>query len=250
MRDRQSVEALQWLAQMSQTHNNVTHAGNGREVHLPRVPNVKVDGYCEEMIEVFEYLGCFWHGCTCKPNRHKPIGNTDETLLSRYEETEARLKKIEKDGYKVISFWGCQFRKLLRQNPSLENELSVHPYVKNSPINIRDALYEGRTEATKTYYRVKQGEEIHYVDVISLYPYICKYGKFHVGHPKVYVGADCPPDCLDREGIMKCKVLPPRCLYHLVLPYKSNSKLMFPLCSACSDTMNQGPLPTLMRSGV
>ena len=27
--------------------------------------------------------------------------------------------------------------------------------------------------------------------------------------------------------------------YHPVVPYKSNSKLMFPLCSACADTMNQ-----------
>jgi hypothetical protein len=44
----------------------------------------------------------------------------------------------------------------------------------------------------------------------SVYPYICKYGKFPVGHPKVYVGADCPLDCLDREGVVKCKVLPSR----------------------------------------
>ena len=29
-------------------------------------------------------------------------------------------------------------------------------------------------------------------------------------------------------------------LYHPVLPYKCNSKLLFPLCSACADTMNQG----------
>jgi hypothetical protein len=27
--------------------------------------------------------------------------------------------------------------------------------------------------------------------------------------------------------------------YHPVLPYKTNSKLMFHLCSACADTMNQ-----------
>ena len=53
----------------------------------------------------------------------------------------------------------------------------------------------------------------------------------------MYVGARCPPD---REGIMKCKVLPPRKLYHPVLPCKSNSKLMFPVCSTCSNTMNQG----------
>jgi hypothetical protein len=78
------------------------------------------------------------------------------------------------------------------------------------------------------------------VDVISLDPYICKYGKFPIGQPKVYVGTDLPSDCLDRNGIIKCAVLPPRNLYHPVLPYESNSKLMFPLCSACADTMNQG----------
>jgi len=116
----------------------------------------------------------------------------------------------------------------LRNTPGLENELSRHPYVKNVPINFRDALYGGRTGASKTYYRVKDGKEIRYLNVISLYPYICKYSKFAVGHPKVYVGADCPPDCLDREGVIKCKVLPPRGQYHAVLPYKSSSKLMFP----------------------
>ena len=56
----------------------------------------------------------------------------------------------------------------------------------------------------------------------------------------MYVGADFPPDCLDREGIIKCNVLHPTKLYHTVLPYKINSKLMFPLCSACADTMNKG----------
>ena len=91
-----------------------------------------------------------------------------------------------------MSISGYQFRKRLREIPGLQNELSSHTYVNNSPINIRDALYRCRTDATKTYYRVNQGERIHYVDVISLYPYICKYAKFPVGHPKVYVGADGP----------------------------------------------------------
>jgi len=45
---------------------------------------------------------------------------------------------------------GGEFRKLLRNTPGLENELCSHPYVKNAPINIRDALYGGRTEASKT----------------------------------------------------------------------------------------------------
>ena len=87
---------------------------------------------------------------------------------------------------------GFEFKKLITQNPALEKELSSHPCLKNSPLNIRDAMYVGRTEATKTYYKIRQGEIIYYVDVISLYPYICKYGNFPVGHPNVYVGASCP----------------------------------------------------------
>jgi len=73
MGNSQSVEVLQWLAYIGRTMNNINHAGNGSEVHLPGLPSVKVDGYCAETREVFEYLGCFWHGCQCIPNRHKPI---------------------------------------------------------------------------------------------------------------------------------------------------------------------------------
>jgi len=68
--------------------------GNGREVRLPGVPNVKIDGNCEETNEVSEYLGCFWHECLCMPNRHKSIGNLEETLENRYVETKARLQTI------------------------------------------------------------------------------------------------------------------------------------------------------------
>jgi hypothetical protein len=240
MTDRQSIEALQWLTYLGQTRNDISHAGNGREVSLDGLKNLKVDGYCAKTKEVFEYLGCFWRGCPCMSNRHVPIGNTNETLLSRYEETMARLQKIKDAGYKVISISGCEFKKLLRENPGLENEICSHPIVRNSPINIRDALYGGRTDTTKMWYKVKQCEEIHYVDVISLYPYICKYGKFPIGHPQVYVGTDCPADYLAWEGIIKCKVLPPRGLYHAVLTYKSNAKLTFPLCCKCADKIHQG----------
>jgi hypothetical protein len=66
----------------------------------------------------------------------------------------------------------------------------------------------------------------------------------------VYVGADCPRDWLDREGIVKCKVLPPRKLYHMVLPFTSNSKLMFPFFSTCADMMNRPTVHTLMMSDV
>ena len=61
------------------------------------------------------------------PNRHKPMGSTKETLLSRYEETTARLNEIENAGYKVISMWVCEFQILISGNPGLEKELVSHP---------------------------------------------------------------------------------------------------------------------------
>jgi hypothetical protein len=65
------------------------------------------------------------------PNRHKPIGKTDETLLSRYEETMARLKKMNDAGYNVVSILRCEFRKLQRDKTGLESELSSQTCVKS-----------------------------------------------------------------------------------------------------------------------
>jgi G:T-mismatch repair DNA endonuclease (very short patch repair protein) len=130
MGDRQSVEALQSLAYIGQTSDDIIHAGNGREVHLPGVTNVKVDDYSPKTKEVFEYLGCFWHGCPCIPNRHKPIGTTEEGLLTGNEETNARLEKVKNVDLAVVSIWGCEFRKLLREIPGLENELTLNPLLE------------------------------------------------------------------------------------------------------------------------
>ena len=123
-------------------------------------------GIAKKRMKSLSTFGFFWHGCLCIPNLHKHIGKTEETLQNRYGETKARLQKFENAGDKVVSIWGCEFRKVLRENPGLKNEICSHPYVKTSPINIRDALYGGRTEATKTCYRDKEGEMIHYVDAI------------------------------------------------------------------------------------
>ena len=40
---------------------------------------------------------------------------------------------------------------------------------------------------------------------------------------------------------LQLKILPPKTLYHPVLPYQSNGKLKFPLCAYCAATENQSP---------
>ena len=57
-----SKTSLQWLKYISGTENvYIQHAINGGEHFIPAVG--KVDGYCEQTNTVYEFQGCFWHGC-------------------------------------------------------------------------------------------------------------------------------------------------------------------------------------------
>jgi hypothetical protein len=75
---------------------------------------------------------------------------------------------------------------------------------------------------------------------MSLYPYICKYGKFPVGHPVVHVGDACKDKeaCLRVEGLIKCNIVQPERLYHFVLPFRPKQKHIFSLCRTCVVTSN------------
>ncbi|KAK9729439.1 DNA polymerase type B, organellar and viral [Popillia japonica] len=74
-----------------------------------------------------------------------------------------------------------------------------HELLRNTPLNPRDAFYGGRTGASKMYHTVVEDEKIKYVDVCSLYPWTNKYGKYPVGHPKVYVGRECQNEQLNQN---------------------------------------------------
>ena len=60
-----------------------------------------------------------------------------------------------------------------------------------------------------------------------------------VGHPRIIT--ENFEDISTYFGLIKCTVLPPRGLFHPVLPYRTQGKLMFPLCKSCADACNQTP---------
>jgi len=176
----------------------------------------------------------FYHGHTCQSFRDV-ITTSGHTLAERYERTMSRLEQITREGYQVKIEWECEFDEsgILRQKPELLN----HPIVQHSPLRTRNALYGGRTETMRLHYKANNNETIQYVDVMSLYPSICKYFKFPVGHPVIHVGDACRDieACLRLEGLIKCSIVPPDKLYHPVLPYRYLNKLMFYLCRTCVD---------------
>ena len=84
------------------------------------------------------------------------------------------------------------------------------------------------------YHHVDQDEKIHYIDYTSLYPFINKTGVYPKGHP-TFITQPGHTDISQYFGFVKCKVLPPRQLYHPVLPYREHDKLTFPLCALCPE---------------
>ncbi|XP_067668248.1 uncharacterized protein [Haliotis asinina] len=143
------------------------------------------------------------------------------------------------DNNHVVTQWECDFQKEQKDNEHLRAFLTTlqgpHTYMSD-PLDPRDAFFGGRTNTAKLYYEAKEEDEIKYVDVCWLYPYICKYGTYPMGHPKI---KDHPPisDLFELHGLIQCRVLPPTDLYHPVLPHK----LLFPLCRTV-------PVPTVMKT--
>ena len=111
----------------------------------------------------------------------------------------------------------------------------------SDPLNPREGLFGGRTNALHLYYEGEDDETIHYVDFTSLYPSVMRQGgEYPVGHPEIIL----PP--IDRfrvtqdyYGLNKVKVLPPQDLYLPVLPLHLNGKLLFVLCRTCAENLNQ-----------
>ena len=249
--DNQSREALKWLVWMENVlQQRIVFAARGREIRLDE--GVLVDGFCANRDGgrpiVLNYHGCFYHGCVkCyRINRDKPISSkNDECMNDRYERTLRIQKKIiDSDKYELIEIWGCDFAREYKTNHELRLYVDVHPLLRIKPLNPRDAFYGGRTENFVKVYDIGQNEQIHYVDVTSLYPFINKTGRYPVGHPAIFVGEECK-DVLGRnyekinefDGLISCKILPPRNLMHPLLPTKMHGKLLFLLCRKCAEDL-------------
>ena len=217
----------------------IQHALNGSEKKLFLKDQwYKVDGFDEASNTVYEYQGCFWHGCTLC---HSQDTVNKHNQIPMYELRERALKKntlIREAGYNLIEVWECALSKD-KDFQKFKKSTWKREFIE--PLNPRDAFYGGRTNATKLLYEFKKGECGRYVDFCSLYPTVMFYDYYPVGHPdKIF-----NPEKFDQEwyGLIKCKILPPQGLYHPVLPYRVKcaqaEKLMFPLCKTCAESKNQ-----------
>ena len=228
------------LASANPKPQYIQHVRNQGEYKIPGT-NIHVDGYCPDTHTVYEFQGCFTHGCpTCYPHRYeKHPRNYDRTMHDLYDVTQNKVQKLTERGYNVIQMWGCQWDHLRDTHPEIDSFVRELNFIQ--PLEPRDAFCGGRTNAIKLYHHITPGQKIHYIDVTSLYPWVNKKSTYPKGHPKI-IFTPGHTDIHQYFGLIQCKILPPRELYHPVLPYRHDNKLLFPLCARCVEEEMDKPL--------
>lgn len=192
--DNQSQKAIEWLLYCEKEIGcEIVHSGRAREYYLKE--GYKVDGYLDssnrdvastsninssEKGMVFEYQGCYYHGCPkcLTQNRDKARNNGGCTFNELYENTVKKISAIKSLGYDVKEMWECDFDRMKSENPAIREYLKNHPLVSKLVLNPKDAFFGGRTENFVTFHDIKNDERINYIDICSLYPSICKFSKF------------------------------------------------------------------------
>ena len=151
--------------------------------------------------------------------------------------TKIKNKKITDLGYNLIEVYECE----LTKNSDFKKWIKVNNVEIVTPLNPRVAFFGGRTNVTKLKYEFKDNEKGCYVDFVSLYPTVQYFKTYPVGHPTKILN----PISYDSKwfGFIKCKIDPPRNLYHPVLPVRTmcgkSEKLLFPLCRTCAEQQQQ-----------
>ena len=227
-----SLEWLHWQASQLPS-SSIQHAGNVGEYRVPNT-NYTVDGCDPATNTVYEFQGCFWHGCpSCYPNRsedHKCLEG--RSMADVYKYTQKKLENLKGRGYRMVEMWECVWAKQKQDKPNIGHFVNQLDIVE--PLNPRDAFCSGRTNAIKLYHQTETDEEIDYYDFTSLHPWVNKNAEYPIGHPDI-IFQPGHTDIAQYFGIAKCTVLPPTQLYHPVLPLRQNGKLTFPLCLTCVE---------------
>ena len=212
----------------------VRHVRSGGEVQvLSPAEMVFVDGFDQEINTIYEFYGCYFHGCSrCFPRNRDVRRNChkDRTVNEVYYTTEKKAAMLRQAGYQVIEKWECDFNPDKKTDPQLKSFLQDLKMVP--PLEPRDAFYGFRTAAATLYAKGDPGEDIKYCVVTSLYPWVNKYKEYPVRFPIIYTNPS-QQDIDQYFGVAQVDILAPEHLYHPVLPVHSNGKLTFPLCASC-----------------
>ncbi|CAB3989903.1 DNA polymerase, partial [Paramuricea clavata] len=233
----QSIIALHWLCEIQQDLEKQGHSlrsklsPEGEE----NILNYFVDGYCPETNTIYQFHGCFFHGCSnCFEGGDINKVNGQRFYVLR-EKTRRITNLFEDYRFNVVERWECEHVQACTLSRTTILEMGHVDFFAYINLNPRDALFGGRTSPAKLYHEVTTDEKLRYYDFTSLYPHVQKKYRYPTKHPEITRGVDkCAKLNIDKIfGLIKCKILAPLCMLFPVLPLRLE-KLMFALCTACA----------------
>ena len=130
-------------------------------------------------------------------------------------------------GYKVINMWGCEWEQLKKEKMTRAERKLLEEKAAMEHIDIRNAMFGGRTEAFKSYFKCNENQQVFHYDVVSEYPSCNALDDYPIGFKQFY--NPTIKEIIDGSfiGVVKCDVTPPKNLYIPLLPETKNGKLLF-----------------------
>ena len=154
-----SRKAVQLLSYLSQKLNfNIQHYYNGEEI---RVGGLSVDGYYAPEKTVFEFYGCFFHGCQTCFNKTTIQPLRGITMAELYQETMQREERLLQSSLvaKIVGIWEHEYDDMIKNSENFRLFCSSpDSTLPSMPFNLRDAFYGGRTNAFKLYHLVDHND--------------------------------------------------------------------------------------------
>ncbi|KAK3723304.1 hypothetical protein QZH41_008116, partial [Actinostola sp. cb2023] len=236
--DIQSLKAKKWLWWLEQqTPGLRLHTCYSVEGETS-ILGAKVDGYDPKTRTVYQFHGCFWHACPlCFTNAQMFHPKLRQKMGDIRNATEQRTRRMREWGFKVVEMWEHEWDGMQGDD---DNNTFPQWMKHREPLNPREGLFGGRTNALKLHFKCPEGSRVDYVDFTSLYPSVMlSGGAYPVGHPTLIRRDFKSPLTEHYYGFNKVKVLPPRHLYIPVLPSHIQNKLMFVLCRTCAEQLRQ-----------
>ena len=146
-----------------------------------------MDGYDPITGNLFDFEGCWYHGCTCQDLSQKDP-RTGERLSEVRARSIERAAAIRRAGHRLIQMLECDFDKMC------EHDSVLKAFVDNVDVpermNIRQSLYGGWTSCFKLFHDCLPGETIQLYDVCSMYSHCMRNMTFP---------SHCHPEIITRD---------------------------------------------------
>ena len=117
--NRFSKPSLEWLNFIN-VKNSIIFADRGGE-HRIKETRFLADGYCEDTNTIYEFQGCYFHGCpSCYPDREKTL--LQKTAGERWRLTRRKKDNCLEQGYKYIEIMEHEWQKAKRAVRTLQRK--------------------------------------------------------------------------------------------------------------------------------